>query len=125
MTAGALPPAERRVPGWWLMAAAAVSGPAAAALNIQAGYALVKWACAEDGKSVLYAIAATALIVALAGAWLSWQLLVSSRRPDGPPTMTSRESATFLSATLLGLNLLLALQIAWSGIAVYVLSPCD
>jgi hypothetical protein len=101
---------------------ALLAGPVAWALRQLASYALVTPACRLGGTQPLVAIAATMLGLTLIGTWVGARCLVRSRHSrDGAVAVR----ASFMAMVAMGLNLLVALLIALSTVAEFVLSPCE
>jgi hypothetical protein len=102
-----------------------LAGPIAAALNLQLGYALVKWACNTRHTDVLIIMTIGAQATAVAGAAIGWWCLerigASAQREGGP----SGDRSSFLAVVAIGFNLLLILlNLLWTMPA-FVLSPCE
>ena len=102
-----------------------LAGPLAFALNLQVGYALVKWACSREQEFLLVVVALLAVATAAGGAWLGWSCLVKVR--DGANEQGGRlvDRSYFMAVVAIGLNLLLMLQIVTSAVPTIVLSPCE
>ena len=106
----------------WL---AMLAGPSATALNLQLGYALVKWACATGHVDVLIIITTGALLTTIVGAALGWWCLEkigAAAEEQGGRTV---DRSYFLAWVAIGFNLLLALLILLWAIPAFVLSPCE
>jgi len=105
---------------WFAM----LAGPAAVALNMGAGYALVKWACGGAHANVLTAIALATLLLAFAGAWVGW---TSRARLRGANEQGGRivDRSYFIAITATGFALLNALLIVMQAYPRFVLSPCE
>ena len=110
--------------GLGLLWFASLAGPAAVALNMGAGYALVKWACAAGHANVLSAIALATLALALAGAWVGWTCRARLR---GANEHGGRiiDRSSFIAITATGFALLNALLIVMQAYPRFVLSPCE
>jgi hypothetical protein len=102
-----------------------LSGPLAFGLNLQIGYALVKWACSRDQTFVLSLVAGITLTGALAGAWLGWFCLVKVRDAAEEEGGRLIDRSYFMAVVAVGLNLLLALLIVTSSVPQFLLSPCE
>ena len=116
--------------GYWEQAGLALlwfgvlAGPAAAGLNMFAGYALTKWACASGHTFVLTAIAAVTLMVALSGAWVGWSCRRQLRDAnEHGGTIVDRSYFAALVGT--GLSLITGLLIVLQAFPHFVLSPCE
>ena len=59
-------------PSSWVLWISLLAGLAAFAINFQARYALVQWACFNHREWVLYVIAATAFVTIAAAATMAW-----------------------------------------------------
>jgi hypothetical protein len=101
-----------------------LAGPAAVALNMGAGYALVKWACRSGHGIVLTVIAVASLALALTGAWVSWSCCV---RLQGANEHGGRivDRSYFIAITATGFALLNALLIVMQAYPRFVLSLCE
>ena len=102
-----------------------LSGPLAWGLNLQIGYALVKWACSREQTFLLLLVDALGLAGALAGAWLGWSCLVKIRDAADEQGARPIDRSHFMAVIAIGLNLLLGLLIATSTVHVFILSPCE
>jgi hypothetical protein len=111
--------------GLVLLMTSLLSGPLAFGLNLQLGYAVVKWACASDQRFVPTLIAAVMFGVTLWAAWLAWSCLRQLRDGAHEHGGTMMDRSYFLSLLALGLNGILALLIAVTAVSHFVLSPCE
>ena len=117
--------------GYWddwglvLLWTSALTGPIAWGLNLQVGYALVKWACSREQTFVLVVLSAATFALALAGAWLGWSCLQRLRDVADEQGGRVVDRSYFLAVVAIGLNLLLALLIATSAYHPLFLSPCE
>jgi hypothetical protein len=102
-----------------------LAGPIAAALNLQLGYALVKWACATRRTDVLIVMTIGALATAVVGAALGWWCLEkigAAAKEQGGRTI---DRSYFLAVVAIGFNLLLVLlNLIWA-VPAFILSPCE
>jgi len=101
-----------------------LSGPIAFGLNLQSGYALVKWACSRDQRFVLPLVAIACFGVAMYGVYLGWTLLGKT----GDATEAGGrevDRSYFMAMTAIGLNALLGLLILTTMVSQFVLSPCE
>lgn len=105
--------------------ASMLAGPLAFAVNLQVGYALVKWACSREQEFVLGLVALIALATTAWGAWLGWSSLAKVRDAADEQGGRHIDRSYFMAVIAIGLNLILALQIAASAFPVFVLSPCE
>ena len=111
---------ERR--GLALLSLAMFAGPTAVALNIGAGYALVKWACGNGHTYVLTTIALCMLALSLCGAWVGWAAAARAASTRGNPIA---DRSHFVASVGVGLSLLSALVIVMQAYPHFVLSPCE
>ena len=108
--------------GLALLSLAMFAGPTAVALNIGAGYALVKWACGNGHTYVLTTIALIMLALSLCGAWVGWAAAARAASKSGDPTA---DRSYFVASVGVGLSLLSALVIVLQAYPHFVLSPCE
>jgi hypothetical protein len=111
--------------GLVLLWTAMLTGPLAFALNLQVGYALVKWACSREQEFVLTLVAAAALALTGWGAWLGWSLLMKVRKEAEEEGGRVIDRSYFMAAVSIGLNGMLALWILAATFPQAVLSPCE
>lgn len=102
-----------------------LAGPVAWGLNLQVGYALVKWACRTQQILPLVLVAAATFALAIWGAWLGWRCLRTSRDGASPEGGGYADRSAFMARVAIGLNVLFALLIATSAFPAAVLSPCE
>ena len=107
-----------------LISFAVLSGPAALAVNLLAGYALVKWACNSGHTIVLTALALAMLLLALAGAWVGWRCRVQLRDASEYGGRVIDRSY-FVASIGLGLAAINALLVVLQTYPHFVLSPCE
>jgi hypothetical protein len=110
--------------GLVLLWSALLAGPIAWGLNLQIGYALVKWACSRGQPLVLTLVAVVALAVALWGIWIGWSCLTQLRTADEAGGRVIDRSY-FMAVVAIGLNILLAFLILTSAYHPLFLSPCE
>lgn len=110
--------------GLALLGFAVLSGPTALALNMFAGYALVKWACASGHTFVLTTITAVMLGLALTGAWVGW---TCRDRLRGANEEGARiiDRSYFAALVGIGLATISALLLVMQAYPHFVLSPCE
>ena len=111
--------------GLVLLVGSFLTGPLAWGLNLQVGYALVKWACSRQQTSVLVLVAGCTFALALAGAWVAWRCLTQIRDRADAQGGRVIDRSYFLAVNSVGLNLMLALLIATSAYHPLFLSPCE
>jgi hypothetical protein len=116
--------------GYWeqrgllLLWFALLAGPAAVALNMLVGYALVKWVCASGHKNVLTLISIGTVVLAVAGAWVAWtcrQQLRDANEHGGRII----DRSYFVAIVAMGLATINALLIVMQAFPRFVLSPCE
>lgn len=103
---------------------AVLAGPLAWMLGLNAGYGLVRVACARDGMLYLHAISLLTLLLALAGGWVArreWKR--SGGEWPGEEGGTLPRSR-FMAALGLLASGLFALVIVAQWIASFFLNPC-
>ena len=100
-------------------------GPAAWFTDLQASYAIVKWACAHDRRDVMLLLPVASLAVVGIGAWLCWSCWMLVRQRANTDGGTVEDRSFFLAITGLGVNATFALLIISSVAPRYFLSPCD
>lgn len=116
--------------GYWertglgLLWFAVLAGPVAAALNMGAGYALVKWACASGGAFVLTTVSLAMLILALSGAWAGWTCR-SRLRDANEHGGRIVDRSYFVAIVAIGVALLNALLIVMQAYPRFMVSPCE
>jgi cytochrome bd-type quinol oxidase subunit 2 len=113
--------ADRSLTRTWMAMAA---GALAAGLHLPVSYALVKWSCATNQRTVLVLLAVVAFLVAAAGAWLAWSCESQLRANADETGQAPADRSLFLARAALGIDVILALFIAASSYAPLVLSPC-
>jgi hypothetical protein len=111
--------------GLVLLITSFLAGPLAWGVNLQVGYALVKWACSRQQTFVLPLVAACTFALALGGAWLGWSCLTKVRDKADEQGGRMIDRSYFLAVLAVGLNLMLALLIATSAYHPLFLSPCE
>jgi hypothetical protein len=102
-----------------------LSGPVAFAINLQVGYALVKWACSREQEFLLPLVAILALALTVWGAWLGWTCLVKVRDAANEQGGHIIDRSYFMAIVAIGLNALLALWVLTTMFPQAVLSPCE
>lgn len=100
-------------------------GPLAFAINLQVGYALVKWACSREQTFLLPLVAVMALVLTAWGGWLAWTCLAKVRDAADEQGGRLIDRSYFMAVVALGLNALLALLIVTTMLPQAVLSPCE
>jgi hypothetical protein len=102
-----------------------LAGPAAWELNLQVGYALVKWACSREQEFLLTLVAALTFGITMFGAYLGWSCLAKVRETADERGGTIVDRSYFMATVAIGLNALLGLLILTSAFPQIVLSPCE
>jgi hypothetical protein len=111
--------------GLLLLWTSMLAGPVAFGLNLQIGYALVKWACSREQAFVLTVVAAVTFAAAIAGAALGWSCFGEVRSEADEQGGRVIDRSYFMALVAIGLNLLLALLIATSAVHQFIVSPCE
>lgn len=106
------------------LAVAAAAGPAAWALNLQIGYALVRPACLGLGAVLPLAVNLLMLLVVVWAGWLARRCAIGETADTGGGA-GGWHVESFVAQLVLALNALLALQIGLSMYSAAVLSPCE
>jgi hypothetical protein len=94
-------------------------------LNLQLGYAVVKWACQQDQRFLPTLIAAVMFGATVWAAWLGWSCFQQVRDAADDSGGTIADRSYFLSLLAIGLNAILALLILVTAISHFLLSPCE
>ena len=102
-----------------------LAGPLAFAINLQVGYALVKWACGREQAFLLPLVSVLALALTAWGTWLGWTCLVKVRDAANEEGGRLIDRSYFMAVVAIGLNALLALWILTTMFPQAVLSPCE
>ena len=99
--------------------------PAAFAVHLQVGYALVPWACLRQNSLWIHVSGALSVLVALLGAWIAWRSW--HRHGGGAPTeqFGAAPRARFLGLTGFAIASALALILAAQWAAAFVIAPCQ
>lgn len=101
-----------------------LAGPGAWAINTQLGYALVDWSCVTRLRPLPF-VAAALLLVALAGAFLSWRAWRHLPEHGSVEESTSRQPLRMVAAIGVLLSVLFALVIAAQGMAGVMFDGCE
>ena len=101
-----------------------LAGPAAWAINTQAGYALVDWSCVTRLHPLPF-LALALLLVALGGAFLSWRAWRRLPRQGSLEEPTSHQPRRLVAASGMLLGILFALVIAAQGMAGTLFDGCE
>jgi hypothetical protein len=102
-----------------------LAGPVAAAVNLQLGYALVKWACSTRHVETLIIMTIGALATAVVGAAIGWWCLEKIGAHALSEGGRRIDRGYFLAGVSIGFNLLLILlNLMWT-VPTFVLSPCE
>jgi hypothetical protein len=99
--------------------------PAAWFLDLQISYAIVKWACENDRRSVVMAMPLGSLAVVALGAWMSFSSWAKLRHTAIDEGAHMEDRSYFLALAGLGINAIFALLILTSIVPRYFLSPCE
>ncbi|HVY59534.1 MAG TPA: hypothetical protein VHA77_16905 [Xanthobacteraceae bacterium] len=95
------------------------AGPTAWALSTQTNYAIASWPAVQSTYLVM-TIAVVLVLVALAGAFLSWRARGETRRPDALVEQANGRPHEFLAGIGTFSGLLFAVVIALQGIASFL-----
>jgi len=102
-----------------------LAGPIAWAFDLEASYAVVKWACHTQNQQVLPLITMASLAVVLAGAIFSWKALIRTSNETSTDGDRPRQRARFMAVLGLASCALFALQIIAGAIPHWVLDACQ
>ena len=94
-----------------------LTGPVAFAINFQARYALVEWACGNHRDWALRLIAVTALVAAIASALVAWSAFTRLRE--------EQERARFMAMSGFILSAVFAMTIIANELPHFFLGSCD
>jgi hypothetical protein len=111
--------------GLLLLWTSMLAGPLAFAINLQIGYALVKWACSREQAFLLPLVSVVALALTAWGAWLGWTCLAKVRDAANGEGGRRIDRSYFMAIIAIGLNALLALWVLTTMFPQAVLSPCE
>jgi hypothetical protein len=110
--------------GLLMVVSAVVLAPLAWFLDLQASYALVKWACRHERRDLLLMLPIASLSLSALAGWMSWSSW-TKLRGAGPLARSVEDRSYFLSIVGLGLAALFALLILASLVPRAVLNPCQ
>jgi hypothetical protein len=99
--------------------------PFAWLLDMQVSYSMVKWACENDGRTILLAIPVVSLTLVSAAAWMAWSSWATIRRHANEEGSGTLDRSYFLAISGLGMSALFALLLLVSIVPRFVLSPCE
>ena len=99
--------------------------PLAWFIDLQASYAMVKWACENDRRDLLLSIPAGSLTLVAIGAWLSWSCWTRLRDGGREEGGRLEDRSYFLALAGLAMNAVFGLLILTSYAGRYLLSPCE
>ncbi len=88
------------------------------------GYALVPWACKSQHDGVLHAVSAVALVLALAGLFVTWREWRRVRDVEPGREDAAAEQPRFLAQVALAVCALFTLGVAGIWFTQWVLAPC-
>jgi hypothetical protein len=100
------------------------TAPIAWAINTQAGYALVPWACAHRLK-LIPPLAGVLLALSLVAGFISWRAWRSPGRAPGVDDPASWQPRRLLAGVSVLLAAIFALAIAAQGAAAIVFTGCE
>ena len=103
---------------------AVLAGPLAWMLGLNAGYGLVRVACARNSNLALHLVSLATLLLALAGGWVAWREWSRTGRrwpgEEGGPLAR----AEFMAATGVMASALFSLAIVLQWVASLFFNPC-
>ena len=102
-----------------------LAGPVAWAFDLEASYAVVKWACHTQNQGVLPLITTVSLAVVVGGAGLSWHALMRTSNETSTDGGRPRQRARFMAILGVALCALFALQILAGAIPHWMLDACQ
>ena len=102
-----------------------LAGPVAWAFDLEASYAVVKWACHTQNREVLPLITIVSLAVVLAGAIISWKALNRTSNDTSMDGGQPRQRARFMAVLGVASCALFALQILAGAIPHWMLDACQ
>jgi hypothetical protein len=102
-----------------------LAGPIAWAFDLEASYAVVKWACHTQNQQVLPLITMASLAVVLAGAIFSWKALIRTSNETSTDGDRPRQRARFMAVLGVAACALFALQIVAGAIPHWMLDACQ
>jgi len=102
-----------------------LAGPVAWAFDLEASYAVVKWACHTQNHEVLPLITLVSLAVVLAGAIFSWKALIRTSNETSMDGGQPRQRARFMAVLGVASSALFALQIFAGAIPHWMLDACQ
>ena len=102
-----------------------LAGPVAWAFDLEASYAVVKWACQTQNHVVLPMITMVSLAVVLAGAISSWKALNRTSSETSMDGGQPRQRARFMAVLGVASCALFALQILAGAIPHWMLDACQ
>jgi hypothetical protein len=102
-----------------------LAGPVAWAFDLEASYAVVKWACHTQNHGVLPLITMVSLTVVLAGAIFSWKALIRTSNETSTDGGRPRQRARFMAVLGVASCALFALQILAGAIPHWMLDACQ
>jgi hypothetical protein len=112
-------------PGLMLLIAGFLLPPLAGFVDLQISYTAVKWACENDGRTVLLLLPLGSLAVIAAGggmAWSCWTKLRDGGREAGGRMV---DRSYFLALAGLAMSALFGLLVLTTMAPRYFLSPCE
>ena len=99
-----------------------IAGPPLAMLaNLQLSYSVVPWACGSERSAALHVVAASMLLVSIAGVALGARHRAAVRDDSGVVS----DQVRLLSNMALFFGVLFSLVIAAQWAAVFVFNPCE
>ena len=102
-----------------------LAGPTAFAVNLTATYALVKWTCHSDREIVLHLISLAALIIVLAGGWISTVALRQSTAAVPTDAGTPEARARFMALLGIASSAFFIFAVVANAVPQWVLDACQ
>ena len=103
---------------------AVLAGPVAWMLGLNAGYSLVRVACAKQNMLYLHAVSLAALLLALAGGWVAWREWGRAGREHPGEGVGPVPRSRFMVAVGLLASALFSLTILAQWVAGFFFNPC-
>jgi hypothetical protein len=99
--------------------------PFAWLLDLQVSYAMVKWACENDARGLLFVMPLGSFSLIALGTWLSWSCWTKLRHQANPEGGSMEDRSYFIAVAGLAMNAVFGLLILTSLAPRYFLSPCE
>jgi hypothetical protein len=99
--------------------------PAAFAVHLQVGYALVPWACYRQNDLWVHVSGAASVVLALVGAWIAWRAWHDAGGGHPTEEFGAAARARFLGVVGFVTSATIALILAAQWATAFVISPCQ